>query len=114
MLPRLSLAVGAQPLYVWGARVLFRHRPRYVGRARPVPRLTKMGKGGHDGFKNGSLGTQMCMVAAGLYLLVHIASFGGLVSLLLPLSLVRTDGRTSRSQLSARPRLAQSPAPARH
>jgi hypothetical protein len=60
----------------------------------------------------------MCMVAAGLYLLVHIASFGGLVSiltsLLLPLSLVRTDGRTSRSQLSARPRLAQSPAPARH
>lgn len=89
-----------------------------MGRAQPVSRLTKMGKGGHAGFKNGSLGTQMCMVAAGLYLLVHIASFGGLVSiltsLLLPLSLVRTDGRTSRSQLSARPRLAQSPAPARH
>ncbi len=35
-----------------------------------------MGKGGTKGFGNGTIGTKLCIVSAGLFFLVHLISFG--------------------------------------
>ena len=37
---------------------------------------TVMGKGGEKGFANGTIGTKLTLVAAVLYLIVHLLSFG--------------------------------------